>query len=468
MSSEFDIFDDDGELAIPTERGSANLDVQDYQQFDGHSDLLDDDLQEDTLSTPGSGAGPATDIDGTDDLSILAEQDGPGMEQTTYGAHPWGAGGSTGYRPHSQQRTDMSLRGGDDHVSAEIPRDDMSREPEVINSEGAAPIEPWAREWHGNRNRMPSNKDIDPETLYDRSSYEYDNSSQNVIGGGIFDMEEGVTWRARDGIFADQYALPAYIGDEDELGVQQSEMWDSTAQNWRVTQPSASGVTLKTRVARMKPPPPMSSMRPEVTGPRSHVEAFGRKAAQIVMRETQAIQPAARGRFIENAVSTLGPQMVARCKSVADRLVELGYPREVALEDALAHCVMHAAVKDLTAKSKKGTSALPRLDRLASRLRAGRKPLESAAVKHLAPLTQNRKVMAQDLGALFGSPSARGLGQITAADVSVPAPVPAVASAPPGLFTAKTVMLAGGVGLVGWLLFSNRKTIVKNLKKLVR
>jgi hypothetical protein len=467
--SDFDIFDDDGELAIPTERGSANLDVQDYQQFDGHSDLLDDDLQEDTRSTPGSGAGPATDIDGTDDLSILVEETGPGMEQTTYGDHPWGAGSSTGYRPHSQQRTDMSLRGGDDHTPSKIPQDDMSREPEVINAEGAAAIEPWAREWHGNRNQMPSNADIDPETLYDRSSYERDGSSNNVIGGGIFDMEEGVTWRARDGIFADQYALPAYIGDEDELGVQQSDMWDPIAQNWRVTQPSASGVTLKVRTARNKSPPPVSSMRPEVTGPRSHVEAFGRKAAQIIMRETSAVQPLVRGQFIAAAVDTLGPQMSARCRSVADRLVELGYPREVALEDALAHCVMHAVVKDLTAKKKKATSALPRLDRLASKLRFGRKPLESAAIKHLAPLTQNAKVMARDLGALFGSPAARGLGQVTAADSgATTAALSPVATPSPGIFTVKNAVIVGGVGLVGWFLFSNRKSIVKNLKKLVR
>ena len=50
-------FDDDGELLIPTMRGNTNLDVQDYNRWEGRSSsILDDELQEDVPSTPGSGA----------------------------------------------------------------------------------------------------------------------------------------------------------------------------------------------------------------------------------------------------------------------------------------------------------------------------------------------------------------------------------------------------------------------------
>ena len=462
----------DGALERPTMRGSANLDVQDYQDIFGPSSILDDGLQEDVPSTPGRypGAASATDIDGTSDFDMLevpGGMDAPGMKQTEYGSYPWGPGSSTGYRPYSQQRTGMELRALGDDAPVQKPErrmehDDMAQEPEVINAVAVQEVGPWNKEWHGMRNQQPSNAEIDPMTIYDRTSYEHNDSSQSVIGSGIFSMEEGVAWRPRDGMFANQNAYPAYIGEEDELGVQQSELWDSTAEEWRVTQPTAGGVPLARKVAHMKGSPfaGMPEMRPEVTGPRSHVEAFGRKASRNLMVEASQYKVADRGRFLTAAMDALGPGGSARCKKAADALARAGYPPAVALEDAMAHCIMHAAVKDLTQKQKGNASQLPRLDKMASKARKQAPQMREAAGQHLAPLTANGNKLREDLGALYGSPAARGMGIVT--DEGPPS---ADAPQATGMLTTRNVVIGAGVGLGAYLLFSNRKKIVKNLKK---
>jgi len=467
-----DIFSDDGELAIPTMRGSANLDAQDYEGYDGRSSILDDELQEDIPSTPGynPGAASAPDVDGTEDWDMLEvpDMDAPGMKQSEYGSSPWGPGSGSGYRPYSQQRTDITLdalSGGDDAAApqrARVEDDSMRHEPEVINTEPAEHPVPWDKEWHANQNQEPSNAEIDPGTIYDRTSYEYEGSSQDTIGSGIFGMEEGATWRARDGIFANQYALPQYIAAEDDLGVQQSEMWDSTAGEWRVTQPSASGVALARRVDAYKAPPSgIRSMRPEPTGARSHIEAFGRKAARCVLVEAGHHHPQNRSQFLNSAIESLGPGTSARVRKVADKLVDLGYPSEVALEDALAHSVMHATVKDLTQRRSRRASLLPRLDLMSKKVQRQGGAMKNAATRHLAPLLQDKGTLKKDLKSLNGSPAAHGIGQV-AEEQSL---APAVAKAP--LVTTRNVMVAGGVGLVGYLLYNNRKKIAKNIKKLV-
>jgi len=468
------IFDDDGALAIPTVRGSANLDVEDYEGYAGRSTILDDDLEEDTPSTPGRnpGSASATDIDGTDDFDMLeGDMDDPGMQQTTYGAYPWGPGGGGGYRPYSQQRTDMSLRALGDADEHHQPKpkpmraDSMSHEPEVIDSVAVEEVPPWDKEWHGNENQMPSNADVDPRTLYDRTSYEHNDSDQDTIGSGIFGMEEGVAWRPRDGMFEHDYSLPAYIAEEDELGVQQSAMWDSTAGEWRVTQPSASGVALKTRVESYKEPysPFTTQMRPEVTGPRSHVEAFGRKASACLLQEARHHRPENRTRFLASAIEALGPGETARCRRAAGKLVELGYRADVAFEDAVAHCIMHAAVKDLTAK--KGGSALPKIDRMAAHVSKAKPALRAAAAKHLAPLTTDRESLKGDLGALYASPAARGMGVV---EDGTTTPPPTNGAPSESVITTKNVLIAGGLGLGAWLLWGQRKKIAKNIKKLTR
>jgi hypothetical protein len=144
-------------------------------------------------------------------------------------------------------------------------------------------------------NTEPSNGGVDPMTIYDRSSYEYDQNSQNVIGNGIFDEEEGVVWRGQDGIFAHGFALPAYLAHDPELGVQQSEMWDTTADNWRVTQPSAGGVTLSAQVPFLKPPP---------GGSNSRIETFGWNVATALIGHSKRLSSAWRDKFLAQAMDS--------------------------------------------------------------------------------------------------------------------------------------------------------------------
>lgn len=478
MSDDDFDFDDDGEMAIPTMRGNANLDPQDYARGPSGrgSSLLDDDLEEDTPSTPGRnpGAASAPDIDGEDDWSIQTPKDGPGMTATTYGNHPWGPGSAVGYRPQSMQRTDMALRdtqlrGGMGEAETEMKpkpmeRDDMYNEPEVLEVDDNVEVPP-AR-WHGNRNQRPSNAGIPSDIIYDRESYEYDDSSQDTIGSGIFDMEEGVTWRPRDGMFAHQYALPAYIGDEDEMGVQQSEMYDTTANEWRVVQPSAGGVTLKTRVSEYKPgyspfvKRPVPEMRPEVTGPRSHIEAFGRATASLVVAEAKAQPPAKRAEFLAKAVESLGPGMAARAGATAKKLVESGQSPATAVEDSVAHAVMAATVNDLKGASR-AKGRLPNLDRLAGSVRQTKAQMQQQALKHIAPLARDTAKLKSDLGALYASPAALGMGQVTEGATAAPV-------APTTLLTPRNLLIGAVVGIGSYYAWQNRKKIVRNAKRIAR
>lgn len=435
------LFDDDGVMPLPTMRGNANLDPQDYAHPDGGpTTFLDDEIQEDTPSTPGSGAAPATDVVGTSDL-VLADNDddGPGMEQTTFGQHPWGPGSGSGYRPYSMAQTDLS----GDSAANESPGRDYDRGDEEDRQRSRRLAEMDAEEVMRPRgqsqfNPQPSNVGVDPLTIYDRESFEQHGDPQAVIGTGIFDMEEGVTFRGRDGIFQNQYAEPAYVVHDGEVETQQSEMWDSVAQNWRVTQPSGGGVSFAKNVPALKrrlneprvyspfTSKPMPEMRPEITGPRSHVEAFGRKAAQIVIHEAKTMpSPAHQSAFLASALDALGPKMALKARAVAERLTQLGYPSDQALEDTVAHCVMHATLQDLTARAKRG-GGLPRLDKMGAQVRQGNAALRDAAMKHLQPLSTDPKKLQSDLGSFYASPAAAGMGEVattTPADARPGAPV---------------------------------------------
>lgn len=455
MSDE-DLFADD-EMELPTMRGNTNLDVQDYQGSSLDTDFLTDDLQEE-LPKRGGGPAPATDVEGTDSFEMMDDVDNaPGMNQTTYGQNPWQTASSTGYRPYSQQSTDMSDLGDADGGSTALaPRyatpDSIARQ---------APFRP------SQENEMPSHEGIDPLTEYDRSSYEYSDSEQNVIGSGIFDVEEGVTFRARDGIFANQFAEPAYIAEEDPDGLQQSAMWDSTADNWTVTQVNASGVPLSKRVPALAPPPkafspfmggsaqgrrtPMPKMQADRMGPASHIEAFGRRAAQCLIAEAKMMpNQGVRSQFLASATDALGPQMARKAKVVADRLVQMGYKPDAALQDTLAHCVMHATMRDLSDRAKAG-GGLPRLDRMAAAVRANQPALKKAAADHLGPLVADQKKLQSDLGAFYHSSAAAGMGEVaqTAPDALVPA-APST-QMPTGFLTPRNLVIGAAVIGVGYL-----------------
>jgi hypothetical protein len=202
-------------------------------------------------------------------------------------------------------------------------------------------------------------------------------------------------------------------------------------------------------------------MRPEVTGPRSHVEAFGRKAARCVIEEAQGQPMQARNGFLVAAIEALGPGSAQRARSAADALVKLGYRQDVAFEDALAHLVMHAAANDLSRK-KASRSALPRLDRMAAYIRSNQPKLRAAAAQHIAPLTEDNGKLRSDLGALYASPAGRGLGQVTNGSS------PAVPEPSPTMLSGKNLLIAGGIGVGAYLLYANRDKLKKNLKKLVK
>jgi len=455
--SDDDLFAEDAEMELPTMRGNANLDVQDYRGSSMDDDFLIDELQED-LPKKGGGPAAATDVEGTSSFVMMDDVDnGPGMNQTTYGENPWQTGSGSGYRPFSQQGTDMSDLGDADGGSTALaPRystpDSVARQSEFRPSQ---------------ENEMPSHEGIDPLTEYDRSSYEYDTSEQNVIGSGIFDVEEGVTFRARDGIFANQFAEPAYIAEEDPDGIQQSATWDSTADNWTVTQVNASGVPLSRRVSALAPPPkafspfmngkaqgrPMPKMQADRTGPESHIEAFGRTAAKALVSEAKMMpNQGMRSAFLSVATEALGPQMARKAKLVADRLVQMGYEPAAALEDTLAHCVMHATMRDLSDRAKAG-GGLPRLDRMAVQVKANQPALKQAAMDHLAPLVADQKKLQADLGAFYHSPAAAGMGEVaqTTPDALVPAAPAPSSEMPAGFLTPRNIMIGVGVIGVGYL-----------------
>lgn len=459
MSDE-DLFADD-EMELPTMRGNANLDIQDYQGASMDDDFLTDELQED-LPKEGGGPAAATDVEGTSSFVMMDMDNAPGMNQTTYGENPWQIASDTGYRPFSQQKTDMSDLGSDDSASTALAPRYMS--PDSIAKQAA--FRP------SQENEMPSHEGIDPLTEYDRSSYEYSDSEQNVIGSGIFDVEEGVTFNARDGIFANQYAEPAYIAEEDPNGLQQSAMWDSTADNWTVTQVNASGVPLSKRVAALAPAPKAFSpflngkaqgrvprMKADRLGPSSHVEAFGRKAARCLVDEAMLMpSQVTRSRFLAAATDALGPQMAQRAKMVADRLVQMGYPPAAALEDVLAHSVMHATMRDLSDRKKTG-GTLPRLDRMAATVRANQPALKKAAADHLAPLVADPNKLAADLGAFYHSPAAAGMGEVGQAAPDAITPAPATSTSTPStVFTPRNIVIGVGVLGIGYLAATQTET----------
>jgi len=442
MSDELDDLFGSDDMAIPTMRGNANLDIQDYADVSSEGTFLDDDLQEDVRSTPGSGAAPAPDIDGTSDYEMEPEYDGPDAVQTTFGASPWGPGAGGGYRPMSMARTDLS--GNED--AAEVTVDS------VMKVGLAQPSQ---------MNAMPSNRDVDPETMYDRTSYEFASGSDAVIGNGIFEMEEGVTWRAEDGSFSHQYAFPAYIAEEDELGTQQSEMFDVVADNWRVVQPSGGGVTFSTKVPYLRGRPmqdraysPFTAhLKAHLPEPKSsRIERFGRDAASVLLREAASkTSPSDRQQFLVNAINSLGPGMAEKCHRVAERMVRMGMMPQQALEETISHCAMHAAIRDLSAASS--GSKLPRLDAMGAHVVKNKSKLKKSAVQNLAPLAKNKAAAKADIAKLYQSPAAASMGEIASEPAAPTAPSATAPAAPIAQDnTVRNVAIAAAVGVAVWAL----------------
>jgi len=287
---------------------------------------------------------------------------GPGLDMTTYGSHPWGTGAGGGYRPMAQSRTDDQPLG-----SAEAQR--------LAGSRRLAA-------------QQPSNEAIDPETIYDRESYEYDSGS--VVGAGVFDMPEGVTWNASDGIFANHYAMPEYIAREPMMYPGQSAMIDSQTGLPTVVQPSAGGVQLampapngtqtyspftqmgpwtnRTPVPRVPHaqtpramngvPTPTNAPTP-MPGSNGAIEAFGQEAASALIRRAAMMKAPQREQFVARAMSVLGPERSRTAAAAIGRLMGMGYPSSHVVEQVFAHAIMQAVASEMTQVARTGRAMQP-------------------------------------------------------------------------------------------------------------
>ena len=461
-----DIFNDlgtHGKLAKPNVRGNVNRETTGFD----YEPLLDDEFGYEGMP-PGPGAAVATDLfsggadvdvdplDFEDDEENAVPQGTPGMVQTTYGAHSWGIDTSRGHRPESMMTADrnMNAMGGD-----EVPVGNPPQDPQA----GFA----------------ASNDNVDTDTLDDQADDE--DEDMRVYGHGIFGGEASTTWRPSYGSFGHQFALPDYIGKEDEMAVQGSAMWDQTRGAWRVVQPTASGVALS-RIVPGSPNGQVNSYSPFVpqnqppvvpTGPASqNIERFGHEVASTIVRGAATLPAEQRGRFIANAIEALGPGLSQRANRTAKRLVELGHPKEVALHDTLAHLVMHVTGGDLAKavdQTKRGRrpaqGTLPSISRLTERtgpVVGGRiKQLRSAL---LATAESTPAGAAGELGSFYASQANGKIGWLGLGETEPPAtplttPVqPAVAQAPTptqGLLRPRNLLIGAAVLGGAYLLYQS-------------
>lgn len=325
--------------------------------------------------------------------------DGPGMNQTTYGAHPWGTGAGGGYRPMAQSRTDDQPLG-----STEAQR-----------RLGV---------------QQPSNAAIDPETIYDRQSYEY--ASGDVIGAGIFDMPEGVTWNANDGVFANHYAMPGYIAREPMMYPAQSQMIDSQTGLPTVVQPSASGVQLSMEApAGAQVYSPFTQMGPQtnrtpvprvpnsqtprgmsgVPAANGAVESFGQEAAIALIRRAAALKSPQREQFVARAMSVLGPERARIAMVTIQRLMSMGYPSAHVVEQVFAHGVMHAVASEMAHVARTGQAVPPMQSVVraatAAAAEVGTQQQLANAARRVVPALTNSQAARGELSAFGASPVRR-------------------------------------------------------------
>jgi hypothetical protein len=144
---------------------------------------------------------------------------------------------------------------------------------------------------------------------------------------------------------------------------------------------------------------------------------------------------------------------------MAKRLVDAGQSPSTAVEDSVAHAIMNSTVSDLKS-AKRSLGRLPNLDRLSSRVNRTRPQMQAAAVRHIGPLTRSTAALKGDLGALYGSPAALGMGQIAEGS--------SITAAPMALLTPRNLLITAVVGIGGYYAWQNRKKIARNAKKFAR
>jgi hypothetical protein len=122
---------------------------------------------------------------------------------------------------------------------------------------------------------------------------------------------------------------------------------------------------------------------------------------------------------------------------------------------------MAATVNDLKSGNR-ANGKLANLDRLAMCVNRTRPQMQAAAAKHIGPLAQNTAKLKSDLGALYGSPAALGMGQVTTGSAITTPPATTT------LLTPMNVLIGALVVGGGYYAWQNRKTITRNAKRLAR
>lgn len=415
MTDENDMFDTDDldaafgpENAIPSGGGGND----DYS--------ADDDIRGDDQVGPA----PATDVQRAEYTEPPTRDASPVEMETEWGSHPWGAGGSYGYRPMSMAMTDRSM--GD-----------------IEKTKAGGKYRPTTQQQYS----RAGNNGVDPMTLYDRDALSW-NYGGDMTGQGIFDMEESGENLPGYGIFGNQYAMPGYLSREPIMDVEQSEMWDIEAGDWRTVQPSASGVPLSRRTGTFSPfsrgkAAPWTQLRPVPSGPQSHIESYGRGTAQILMHAAKRIPNVQqRSAFVDSALAALGPRAKATAQATVQKLTQMGYPPEKALEDTVAHLIMNA-----TAREMKWGSHLPHLDALVKRTGAWGTQITSHARDTIGPLVNSSEQKKQDLGRLYNSPAGQAMGRL-----GEDAPAEST-SGGTKIFTPKNLLIGGAVAVGGYFLW---------------
>jgi len=249
--------------------------------------------------------------------------------------------------------------------------------------------------------------------------------------------------------------------------VQQSEMWDTTADEWRVVQPSGGGVTFSRKVPALRGRgeySPFASGTPQMLTSKSMtsgIERFGREAAKAIVNEAADKRgPVERSQFLTNAIESLGPGMASRCHSITSRLVSSGMGPREALEDTVAHCVMHAAVRDLS--TKRAGAQLPRVDAMAAHVQKNKPAMVASAAKNIAPLSKDPNKLKADVAKLYQSPAAAGMGEIAneqgtpASTTAAPTAVQPVAIG--GSHTLRNVIIGAAVIGLGYVALTHTET----------
>lgn len=394
---------------------------------------------------------------------------GPGMVQTDFGAHPWGTGAGGGYRPMSQSRTDDQPLGS-------------------TEAQKRLSIQ------------QPSNAAIDPETIYDRQSYEY--ASGDTVGAGIFDMPEGVTWNANDGIFANHYAMPGYMAKEPMMYPSPSAMIDTQTGLPTVVQPSASGVQLSmnappgtevyspfrqmTAITNRTPVPRVPYAQTPLPGgtpvgragmsgmpmmpgqmplpSASAAETFGNAAAIALIRRAAMMKTPQREQFVERAMAMLGPRKSMAAVAAIRRLISLGYPSTHVVEQVFAHCVMHAVVSEVMHVARTGRAVPPAqsIVRAATSTAAQIGPDAALidAAQRVVPAITNPAAARAELSA-FGATPARGqvratLGSDGMEGLGENPPGSPAAPADKGMGTGTKVAIGLGVAAAGFAAWKYR------------